>query len=574
MNQDIADKILNFWFFGTSDEQNKRWFGNNNTIERYILNHKELLDTLEKYVDPTGRNGKIDPTGMNEKEIVATIIVLDQFSRHIYRNNSKFQHQIRLNTISAMNISKIYLSKYSRYNDKYLFFVLMPFKHIDIYKNFNYIVNVLKQNDYSSSRILTRFYKDCLRKYAKIENKKSLQSRSNASCYLYPSIQFYILPIMLLCFSRYFIPLIIVYMYFHIGRPYFYHITESINNNFHDISVSSKSLVYIKRSKIGKVVHSFLKNNKLSDRICISLSGGVDSMILMYVFAHFQNIFGYNLIALHINYKNREQSDDEEAFVRYYCRMLGITLYVRSINEIQRKNIDRNFYEDFTRQIRFDLYRILDALTVLGHIREDVMENIWTNFAKGKHIFNLKKMKKLENCSINVWNENIRVKLCRPLLDIDKNDILDFAYQFDIAYLLNTTPRWSNRGKMRNEFIPAVKKQFGNTNIEYVSDTISEYKLLIDSMIDDFVDRFQKEDNKLFIVMDMKDLNYGIHFWNTVLNKITGKHLSRKSIANFHTKLWCLFTKDVKAIKHDINSYIKIYAHKQLNSDKIVLRIL
>ena len=78
------------------------------------------------------------------------------------------------------------------------------------------------------------------------------------------------------------------------------------------------------------------------------------------------------------------------------------------------------------------MYRLLDGNIILGHIREDVIENIWTNFAKGRDIFKLHKMDKIS------YIEGINI--CRPFLDIEKKDIYQFAKIFSIPYLKNTTP--------------------------------------------------------------------------------------------------------------------------------------
>ena len=50
--------------------------------------------------------------------------------------------------------------------------------------------------------------------------------------------------------------------------------------------------------------------------------------------------------------------------------------------------------------------------------------------------------------------------ILRPFVRVNKKCIFEFAQKANVPYLKNTTPEWSNRGKLRNEFIPAVNKQF------------------------------------------------------------------------------------------------------------------
>ncbi|KAK3235218.1 hypothetical protein CYMTET_54546, partial [Cymbomonas tetramitiformis] len=49
------------------------------------------------------------------------------------------------------------------------------------------------------------------------------------------------------------------------------------------------------------------------------------------------------------------------------------------------------------------------------------------------------------------------VTICRPLLPVDKSLVLDFAHKYGIPYFKDTTPTWSNRGKLRNQLLPLLQ---------------------------------------------------------------------------------------------------------------------
>lgn len=131
----------------------------------------------------------------------------------------------------------------------------------------------------------------------------------------------------------------------------------------------------------------------------------------------------------------------------------------------------------------------------MGHIRSDAIENIWTNLAKGQHLHNLKK--------ITPVDELHGVKIARPLLDVDKSDIFNFARSFGIPWLHNSTPEWSNRGKLRDSFSNAIVQQFGesaNDNIEYAANVYSHYGKIVREFV---VDR---------ILLNTIGNNYGCKF--------------------------------------------------------------
>ena len=82
----------------------------------------------------------------------------------------------------------------------------------------------------------------------------------------------------------------------------------------------------------------------------------------------------------------------------------------------------------------------------------DYIENIFTNSMRGYDIMNIEVMKEISEIN--------NVNIYRPLLEFHKNNIYLMAHQYDIPYFLDTTPKWSKRGKMRNEIFPLFDQVF------------------------------------------------------------------------------------------------------------------
>jgi tRNA(Ile)-lysidine synthetase-like protein len=296
-----------------------------------------------------------------------------------------------------------------------------------------------------------------------------------------------------------------------------------------------------------KRVRALLERNPGQVTITVSLSGGVDSMVSAWCLYVIQKetdlIFGLN--AVHINYQNRPESDMEQHFVEEWCAILGISLYVRVIDKIRRNNSDssREWYESVTRDIRFGLYRTIGQnfegshFVVLGHIKDDTIENIFTNLSKGQHIFNLKKLK--------IVDKMYDVQIFRPFLEIFKHQIENFACSFGIPWLLNTTPTWSNRGRMRNEFIPAYARQFGHESyaqLDYVCETLKQYSKIVDKKLKNVFNNMTKTKFGTEIhVVDDDYFELPVHFWLTVLKNVLhpqGISLpTKKGVQHFVEKL-------------------------------------
>jgi tRNA(Ile)-lysidine synthetase-like protein len=201
-----------------------------------------------------------------------------------------------------------------------------------------------------------------------------------------------------------------------------------------------------------------LENLKIKEPITISLSGGVDSMLMATLLKR----SGVDVIAAHIVYGNRRESSEEFKFIKTFCQRLDIPLYFYIIKWLRRDSVDRAFYEKTTRDIRFNVYKSLGRPVLLGHIQEDVIENIWTNIAHGTHLDNLAKFERIA--------EESGVTVIRPWLSVKKTLIYSAAETLAVPYLKNTTPSWSNRGKFREHFYAATHAQYG----EFVDEKLLE----------------------------------------------------------------------------------------------------
>lgn len=196
-----------------------------------------------------------------------------------------------------------------------------------------------------------------------------------------------------------------------------------------------------------EIVNSFFKIKCNYPNITISLSGGVDSMVSSFILKK----LGFQVTALMINYQNRTESLEEVNLVSSWCQKMEIPFYVTSITQISRTNDqDRNFYETFTKNIRFQSYQSLQNPVVLGHNMDDCFENIFSNIKNKRSIDNLLGMDDV--------SYQLGATLLRPMLKIRKGTIIEFAQRYNIPYLWDSTPKWSQRGKYRDNLIPSIEK--------------------------------------------------------------------------------------------------------------------
>jgi tRNA(Ile)-lysidine synthase TilS/MesJ/uncharacterized protein (DUF924 family) len=206
-------------------------------------------------------------------------------------------------------------------------------------------------------------------------------------------------------------------------------------------------------------VREYLAKHQVKDEKCpwniplVSLSGGVDSILCSYIL----HLMKVEFACVHINYMNRAECPEEERFLRYWCaEVIRVPLYVRQIREINRPrcmaNGFRDLYESYTHNVRFDTYVNVGEYIILGHNQDDTIENTLTNLAACSHYDNLLGMREF----MAQTHRDEPLKILRPLLAVTKAEIYEYANLCAIPYLADSTPKWSQRGKIRDIVRPAI----------------------------------------------------------------------------------------------------------------------
>ena len=260
----------------------------------------------------------------------------------------------------------------------------------------------------------------------------------------------------------------------------------------------------------------------------------VDSMVCLYLARHcFPDA---DIKAISINYANRPEQSIEIDMVNYICQKLNVKHYVRVISEIQRvRDSHREFYETVTREIRFASYRNVigdntNVQVILGHNQDDTLENIFSNIKKGINYDNLFGM---EHNSVEK-----DVCVCRPLLNIAKKDITKFAHDHNIPYTYDSTPSWSERGRLRDILIPSVRS-FDANMIPGIIQMATNFKEIYE-VYEKSIPKIKRVNNEICAVYLNSEI-YILDYWKKILTNVALEFkipfISNKSINHMITQL-------------------------------------
>lgn len=412
---DLPDSYLEFidyWF-----QNPKKWFAGNSKVD------EEIVSRFESLIEETDLN--IFDKKFNIINYLANILITDQIVRHYDRcYNTTLTHECSEFAICCSLTVLEYKPKLLTLTPAQQCFILLPLRHSRQIKYVKLcqtiIMELIEMNLSNIPQSYLAFLKanmDCILNLVKPTYYEPIGGLS------FPEVDGLLDP----------------------NCKFSSHRGIGINPLGKEISIPDEW-----QQSIRKII----PENK---KIILSLSGGGDSMTLSYILRD----MGYDVTALMIDYGNRDTCPDEVNMVYYWCCRLGINLYVLHMGEYLKRHNDerhsniRAIYEDKTRRWRFASYHYVaqqigadEPIVVLGHNKDDTYENIVANLCKSRSFTNLKGFRDV------VYESDIM--LCRPIREIIKADITQFANEANVPYLYDSTPKWSFRGRTRDQLIPFI----------------------------------------------------------------------------------------------------------------------
>ena len=229
--------------------------------------------------------------------------------------------------------------------------------------------------------------------------------------------------------------------------------------------------MYIKEKVLEQIRKNIKKHNMVSsgDVIVIGLSGGADSVTLLYALNELKEEFNYKLIAAHVNHGIREEAQDDADFCKNLCDELGIEYHVRSVDIKKLAKENHMGEEEMGRQIRYGFFKELcgkNGKIATAHNKNDNVETIFMRLIRGTGLNGL--------AGISFVNGNI----IRPILNVSREDIEAFVIENELVHVTDKTNFQTiyTRNKIRLDVIPYIKENINQNVINTIGDNIEQYK--------------------------------------------------------------------------------------------------
>ncbi|SRR6266581_2424693 len=184
-------------------------------------------------------------------------------------------------------------------------------------------------------------------------------------------------------------------------------------------------------------------------QVVAALSGGVDSVVLVHLLAHLLPKHGARLSAFHVHHGLNPRADDWTRYCADLCRHWDIPFASRAVTVPERSG---EGLEAAARRVRHRAFLDLAADWVaLAHHGGDQAETVLLNLLRGSGIGGAAAMP-----------EARLHKLLRPMLGVERRDILAYAGQHELHWVedgSNADARFT-RNYLRLEIVPRLSTRF------------------------------------------------------------------------------------------------------------------
>lgn len=234
-----------------------------------------------------------------------------------------------------------------------------------------------------------------------------------------------------------------------------------------------------------KILNTLQKHLQTGDTVIAGISGGPDSIFLL----HFLKKLPIKIIVAHINHQLRKEAVKDEQFVRDFCEnnyqtnppkkhnasntnipkynptliFTSLTSPIKSLSQKSKQGL-----EETGRKVRYEFFQKLAKkhhakFIITAHHADDNLETIILNFARGASLQGLAGMaeiEKSENQGKLDQSKSKKSSLLRPLLQISKQQILEYLHHHKIPYCIDKSndSLIYKRNFIRHKIVPLLKE--------------------------------------------------------------------------------------------------------------------
>ncbi len=213
---------------------------------------------------------------------------------------------------------------------------------------------------------------------------------------------------------------------------------------------------------LERVEETILRHRLLTggEKVLVAVSGGADSVCLLYTLWQLREKFSLSLCVGHINHLLRgEEADADARFVEELASSLGLPVEIAKVDVKALARENKLSLEDAGRQARYQALEEMAArmgadCIALGHTADDQVETILLNFLRGGGPEGL--------AGMPITRESAGgSRIVRPLLEMTKAETEAYCREQGLSPRLDRTnlEPFALRNRLRHQVLPILKAE-------------------------------------------------------------------------------------------------------------------
>ena len=212
-----------------------------------------------------------------------------------------------------------------------------------------------------------------------------------------------------------------------------------------------------------KILHYCKKENLIQQGDCVlaGVSGGADSVCMLFVLLHLQKEMGFHLEAVHVEHGIRgEESVEDAVFVEQLCKEQGVPLQSFSVQAAEYASKYKIGLEEAARILRYDCYKKaaekmqnFKVKVALAHHADDNAETVLFQMLRGSGVDGLSGMKPKRELKEGM-------DVIRPMLPVTRKEIERFLESEGQSFCIDSTNEdiSYSRNKIRKVILPMLEE--------------------------------------------------------------------------------------------------------------------
>lgn len=256
---------------------------------------------------------------------------------------------------------------------------------------------------------------------------------------------------------------------------------------------------------------NFITDNKMfqkEDKVLVGVSGGADSVCLLFVLRKLQEPLGISLEAVHVNHGLRgEEADNDERYVHSICDEWGIPCVTKHIDVKTAAAENRQSTEEAARILRYEAFDEIAGLhncnkIAVAHHSDDQAETILFQIFRGSGLKGLAGM------------EPVRGNIVRPLLCVSRNQIEKYLADNSVNYCTDSTNLTTDysRNRLRNQLIPYIQDNINAQAVTHLCELAEDTRranAYIQKKSNEIFQKYRISDNRENNISNNREENVG-----------------------------------------------------------------